>query len=224
MLRSRGSLGGIALGSALIALGVVQLALADYTPPSNTPGYTTVGSGGAKVIDYSDLDAADAVASWNWWTSKSKLSTAANMTGCGSTTSCIVYVNESSTLPGTNCTVPDLPSGTYGTAYQIWNGQNIGDSDCATLSSSYPVFVISLNVSLNLLTPYPNSYLHIQRHELGHAIGLGDAPTATCWSEWGYWLPVMNNGTQKATYCPTYPNNFTASYNEALYAVIRSGW
>jgi len=71
---------------------LVPTAAADYTPPPNTPGYVTVGSGGALVQSQSTaLDPYDAVGAWNTWTSKSKLSIGS--AGCGTTTSCIVGAN-----------------------------------------------------------------------------------------------------------------------------------
>jgi hypothetical protein len=63
--------------------------------------------------------------------------------------------------------------------------------------------------------------LHIQRHELGHAIGLWDA-TVNCWNSHFYWWPLMNNGILAS--CGGYGSNDAATYNEALYAAIRSGW
>jgi hypothetical protein len=204
----------------------IRIALADYYPGDNTPGYYTVGAGGAKVQNQGSLDPTDAVNAWNTWTSTTKLSV--GTTGCGTSTSCFIFVDEGQTLNGTYCTVPYLGDGIYAVAYQIiYGGNNIGDSDCNSIAqSSYPVFVIALNnSSINQLSPTPQAVakLHIQRHEVGHGVGLPDAPTEYCYSEWGYYKPLMNNGTQSG-YCSVYHANYTATYNEALYAVIRSGW
>lgn len=206
-----------ALGS-LFALSAATRA--DYTPPDNTPGYTTVGSGGALLQDQSTrLDASDAVNAWNTWTSKTKLATGTS--GCGTTTSCVIYVNEGANLLWTYCTAPTL-SGSFPWAatYQITaSGSNMSDSDCDSLAPNFPIFVVDYNASLGLGT---TAKLHLQRHEVGHTIGLGDAPNAACWQDFGYWKPLMNNGTGGV--CSAFPSNYTASYNEAVYAVLRSGW
>ena len=71
----------VAQWGALLCLAVTCLTLqpsharADYTPPANTPGYTTVGPGGAKVQNQGSLDAGDAGNAWNAWTGQSQLST-----------------------------------------------------------------------------------------------------------------------------------------------------
>ena len=57
---------------------------------------------------------------------------------------------------------------------------------------------------------------------LGHAIGLWDAlSTTSCWTESSTVYPLMKNSN---TNCGSFGSNITATYNEALYAVIRSGW
>lgn len=225
MTRSPLSQGGILLAFALtFATMAPSPANADYTPPANTEGYTTVGPDGAKVQNQGSLDAGDAVNAWNAWTGQSKLST--GTTGCGTSNSCIIYVDEGQTLnsPMDDCTADTISeTGTWAEAHQIYDGgDTLQDDDCAAYGDNYPVFVIILNTSLGL-DDDPDK-IHVQRHELGHAIGLGDAPTAYCWLDYPYWLPLMNNGTQAGTYCSAYPANYTASYNEALYAAIRSGW
>ena len=152
--------------AALIGFGWASTVEADYYPGDNTPGYYTVGSGGAKVQNQGSLDAADVVSAWNTWTSTSKLST--GTTGCGTSTSCFIMVDEGQTLNGTSCTVPYLSDSNptqYGVAYQIiYGGNNIGDSDCNSLAqSSYAVFVLVLNYSL--LHSNTTAKLHVQRHE-----------------------------------------------------------
>ena len=200
---------------------LVPTAAADYTPPPNTPGYVTVGSGGALVQSQSTaLDPYDAVGAWNTWTSKSKLSVGS--AGCGTTTSCIIYVNEGSALAWTYCTAPMIyETGVWARTYQITSsGNNLGDPYCNGLAPNYPIYVVDYNTSLGLGSI---ARLHVQRHKIGHGIGLADAPTVYCWQDYGYWKPLMNNGTESG-YCSAFPNNYTASYNEALYAVLRSGW
>lgn len=205
----------------------IRIGVADYYPGDNTPGYYTVGAAGAKVQNQGSLDPYDTVSAWNAWTSTTKLSV--GTTGCGTSTSCFIFVDEGQILNDTYCTVPYIgDDGIYAVAYQtIYGGNNIGDADCnAIAQSSYPVFVIALNnSSINQMSPTPRAIakLHTQRHEIGHGIGLPDAPTVYCYSESWYYRPLMNNGTQPA-YCGIYPENYTATYNEALYAVIRSGW
>lgn len=97
-------------------------------------------------------------------------------------------------------------------------GVTLTDPDCVDLDQGYTIFVVVLDSQSFNTT----QRMHLQRHEVGHAIGLWEANDAmTCWTEWGYVLPVMKHDS---TNCASFPNNYTASYNEALYAVLRSGW
>ena len=114
-------------------------------------------------------------------------------------------------------------SGIWAATYQITSsGSNLGDPDCDGLAANYPVFVVDYNASM---TFGAIAKQFIGRHEIGHAIGLPDVPTVACWQDGsGFWLPLMNDGLYKATYCPSYPTNYTATFNEAVAAVLRSGW
>lgn len=47
----------------------IRIGVADYYPGDNTPGYYTVGAGGAKVQNQGSLDPYDTVSAWNAWTS-----------------------------------------------------------------------------------------------------------------------------------------------------------
>lgn len=203
----------IAVLAASLALGSNGARAADYTPPDPVPGYSTVGSGGALLENQGTaLDMVDSAAAWNIWTGKSKL--AAGSYGCGSLTSCVIFANEGSYLYYTYCAVPY--TGSFAQTYQI--GVNLSSADCLALVDPYPIFVVTVNnQSFN-----STQKLHIARHEVAHAVGIDDAPTQSCWQEWGYWLPLLRNGG--GTGCTAFPSNYTATYNEALYAVIRSGW
>jgi hypothetical protein len=227
-MRLRVAQGGIILWFVLTLMAIeTRPASADYMPGAGPAGYTTVGEDGAKVQNQGSLNAGDAVNAWNAWTGQSKLSL--GTTGCGTSNSCIIYVDEGQTLnsPMDACTADTiLGTSSWAKAFQIWNGgANLSDPDCDSLSTDpdYPIFVIVLNTSLGLGS---TAKLHIQRHEVGHAVGLGDEPFVECWLDYPYWSPLMNNGTQTAAgSCDgVYPANYTASYNEALYSAIRSGW
>lgn len=50
---------------------------------------------------------------------------------------------------------------------------------------------------------------------------LGDASYA-CWGENWFWYPLMNNSI--AMPCQGFPNNYTATANEAAAVVSRNGW
>lgn len=153
--------------------------------------------------------------------------------GCGSTTSCVIYIDDGERLSGTQCDIPEVDNAWYAETHILAgiNESSLTNQACYSLgSTTYPVFVVSINSEKN--DPQteeedeqwwdPGRMLHIARHEAGHAFMLDDAESSTsCWQTWGFWLPLMKNVT---TNCAAYPHNYSASYNEALYAVIRNGW
>lgn len=223
---------------AVCAIAVLTLNLAlgeptavhalDYTVPAAIPNMHTVPDTGAKVQNQgTPLDTGDAVYVWNVWTAHNKFTN--GTTGCGVTTACVIYANEGVDLTWTQCTTPTLPSGSYAKAYQIAFGSDSfpgEDLDCHNLAPNYVIFVIVLND-----TAPSNAYWHIARHEMGHTIGLNDATSVTtpglsCWIEWGLVMPLMRNSNYLCNTNPNpkYPNNVTATFNEAVAAVIRSGW
>ncbi len=212
----------LSIGSAILLLCASLLpslehtiAKADYYPPELPYYWETVGSGGAKVQNQgTPLSAGDAVNAWNAWTAKSKL--AVGTAGCGTSIACVIFAYENATLYYTYCDVPPIEGQWFATTHLI--GVTMTDPDCTDLDDGYNLFVVVLKDQ-----SFTNTQkLHIQRHEIGHAIGLWEALDSTaCWTEWGYVVPVMKHDSIN---CSSYPSNYSATYNEALYAVIRSGW
>lgn len=89
-------------------------------------------------------------------------------------------------------------------------------------TNAYPLFIVSYN---NEQTHSQGFRTHIQRHEIGHALNLGDT-NHQCWSFNSPIYPLMRNSafTIDGQTCPSYPSNITATPNEAAYAKSRSGW
>jgi hypothetical protein len=213
--------GAVVSGALLIAISFAGLVFADYTP-SDPPYEYGVGSGGAKVQDQGTvLDESDAAAAWNIWTSTSKLSLGTS--GCGSTTSCIIYANDGATLTNTSCVIPQVPDGAWAVAHILAGSyRSIPSSDCNLGSSTYPIFVVAIDDEGSWSSS--DKKLHVARHEVGHALMLGDT-SQSCWDEWGYLLPLMHNSSANCSSGGlSFPQNYSATYNEALYAVIRNDW
>jgi hypothetical protein len=149
---------------------------------------------------------------WNTWTAKSKLS--AGTAGCGTTTACIDFAWEGATLYWTYCTLPYVPA--YAETDLI--GVTLTDSDCTDLDDGYRIFVAVVDYESY---SFPLT-LHIPRHETGHAIGLWEAPdNLGCWNDVWIVYPLMKHDYQN---CANYKSNFTATFNEAVAVVLRSGW
>jgi hypothetical protein len=184
---------------------------ADYSPPAY-PGYwTTVGIGGALLQDQGPgMNVSDAASSWNSWTGYAKLATGSS--GCGTSTSCVIFVDGGATLAWTDCTIEGP---TFWAAAHLL-GVTTADPDCADYVDPYPIFAISVaNMQFD-----SDQLVHIRRHEVGHALGLWDTTTA-CWTDSGDLYPLMKNS---ATNCADFPENHMPTPNEASQAAIRSGW
>lgn len=188
-----------------------RVATADYSPPGYPGWWTTVGIGGALLQDQGPgMNVSDAASSWNSWTGYAKLTTGS--TGCGTTTSCVIFVDGGATLALTDCTI-EAPS-FWAAAHLL--GVTTADPDCADYVDPYPIFAISVaNIGFTA-----DQLVHIRRHEVGHALGLWDT-TTTCWTESGSLLPLMKNN---ATNCTGFPTNHIPTANEASQDAIRSGW
>lgn len=200
--------------AALTALAVgllllpVREARADYTPPAG-PYNHVVGAGGAQVQNQNTaLSHTDAISAWNTWTGTSKLTSG---TSCAQV--CIIFANSGATLYYTSCVVP---TASYWADLRVSAGTAENNLGCTSIgSSTYPVFVLNYNSAPSY------GYLHVQRHEVGHALGLHDTSTS-CWSWWVGYQPLMNNGTYGT--CSGYPYNYTASDNEVSAVISRNGW
>lgn len=206
-LMNKVSVIALVVGAAMIFAG---RASADYSPPPG-PFQHVVGAGGAQVQNQGTvLNASDAIGSWNSWTGKSKLSSG---TSCAAV--CIIYANSGATLYYTSCVVPYPASGSWADA-RVAAGTSENNLGCTYLGTdAYPIFVV------NYYSAPSNGYLHVERHELGHALGLPDTSTA-CWAWWVGYQPLMNNGTFRT--CSAFPDNYTASANEVSAVISRNGW
>lgn len=193
---------------AFAAMGPASNARADYTPSRHYA--FDVGTGGTLVWNQSTvLNTTDMVSAWNYWTGYSYLSTTSSPSTCGSSNSCVYVMNEGATVG--SCTAPMISDTgtwavTYLEAYPYVN--NIG---CDWGNETYPVYIIVPNSSMSFTA---TQLQHIRRHEMAHVLGLADA-NVTCWFS-TVWYPIMNNGTFGN--CSAYPQNATATANEAYYA------
>ena len=206
----------LTLAAALLAgdaaLLLVASASADYDPSTfGHPFSHHIGAGGAQVqTQGTPLDSSDALGAWNSWTSRSKLSS-----GTSCSTGCIIYANSGATLYYTTCVVPYPISGAWADT-RVAAGMVENNLGCTSLGSdTYPIFVV------NYYSAPSYGYLHVQRHEMGHALGLNDANVA-CWSWWVGYQPLMNDGMFGN--CSGFPYNYTATANEASYVVSTDGW
>lgn len=198
--------------AACVSVQFMAIAHADYTP-APAPFISRVGTAGTLVQDQNtNLDPADAMNRWNAWTARSYLSM--GTAGCGSTTSCISYANSGAQLYYTSCYVPTT---SYYASTYVAAGTYENTMGCPSVGSyTNPVFVVSFN---NSTTP-AYAYYHVQRHEMGHALALGDA-TVSCWYA-STWYPLMNNGTTYS--CGGYGYNWSGTTNEINAVTTRNGW
>lgn len=199
-------------------------ASADYLPPL-LPDYLPIGPAGGNVADLTGMiNESDAATKWNQWTGTNKLSaTGTSTSGCGTSKACIVYSNDNqySIFNGRLCYVPSTStSATWATTFL--DAGSYFSNVCAGLvgSAARTVFVVAFN---NELTGWPSIWLtHIGRHEIGHALKLGDAPSSvSCWTSGNTIYPLMKNNVVG---CSSHGSNVTASTNEASYAKQRTGW
>lgn len=198
----------LAVAGALVP--IIDVARADYTPPAG-PYNHVVGANGAQVQNQgTPLSPTDALGAWNSWTGTSKLSSGTSCAGV-----CIIYANSGATLYYTSCVVPYPASGAWADV-RVAAGTSENNLGCTSLGSdANPIFVV------NYYSAPSYGYLHVQRHEMAHALGLNETST-TCWTWWVGYKPLMNNGTFGT--CSGFPYNYTASENEVAAVISRNGW
>jgi hypothetical protein len=166
------------------------------------------------------LNPNDASTFWNNSTGFSRVLIPGGPIDCGIYDGCVLFDTESTTLIGVaSCDLPAITDGSYAKLYVDTDSEyNLPDEDCRGIGSDYhPTFVLLID------TGAPSgAYTHMQRHEVGHALGLGDTDTSvTCWTESSVYYPLMKNSS---TNCDNYPNNVTATYNEVQGVIDRNDW
>lgn len=205
----------VAIVAATMAL-LPQSALADYTPPAG-PYAFVVGPNGTNILnDSTPLSPSDSSSFWNSSTGFSRVLVPVSGVNCGYWDGCIIFDNAGTSLLGVpGCTVPTPPSGWAATYIDTDSQSNLGAYPCHGIGSDYaPTFVVSY------VSAPSSGYTHIQRHEVGHALGLNDT-SSSCYYDSGY-KPLMNNGTYGT--CGIYPSNTTATYNEIQAVISRNSW
>lgn len=194
----------------LVALAAIGPASGASAEPVTRHYFNPIGTGGTFVYNQSTvLNTSDMVSAWNFWTGTSYLSTSTDISTCGSTRSCVYVMNEGATIA--SCTAPILGTGTWAATY-LEAYPAVNNMNCDWGTPSTPVYIIVLNSSMSFNWI---QLQHIRRHEMGHVLQLADAvDSVACW--WDVVLyPIMKNGS---TNCASYPQNATASGNEAYYA------
>jgi hypothetical protein len=170
-------------------------------------------AGGYVMNQGTSMSHTDPVNAWNSWTGTSKLSV--GTTGCGVVRSCAIYAWEGATIWGTSCVVPSTGSA-WALAFISADSYTNLPSGCDLGTTTYPVFVIAVDSSISFTEVQKQ---HIRLHELGHALRLGDT-TVSCWFDVVWWPLLKNNSTS----CSAFPQNATATANEAQAAKDWNGW
>lgn len=202
----------VSLGSAATALTAIHPAAADYTPPSGPYGAVVVGANGSKLIDDSTaLDPYDIAGYWNLVTQFERLSVPSGPSDCGLTEGCTLIDTAGTSLIGSpSCTVP---TPTYNADLRV-SSDSFENTGCPGMGTDYnPVFLIDYS--------YGSSTTYIGRHEMGHALGLHEAPQS-CYTENSLRYPVMNNGLSYG--CSNWGTNINATANEVAAVISRNGW
>lgn len=215
----RSAPGIVALATILLALSSnATWARADYTPPYPQWNFN-LGAGGTYVVNYGTaIDPVPPSDAWDSWTGYNQLIPTGSPSGCGTSVSCVYFVNEGATIPGTVCAVPSIGDSGGANAIKALVYALAGNQSTLCGSSyaspTFPIFVINVNSSLSFTV---TDKTHIGRHELGHALSLPDAPSESCYFVNPAWYPLMRNNYH-ATTCSTYPQNGTATPNEISWA------
>ena len=132
---------------------------------------------------------------------------------CGYLNGCVMYDISGTSLDWVpSCVVPNTSPYWATTWVSAGSYYNV----CPGLGSDQgPVFVISVDPSQIGTDWWKNQ--HVGRHELGHALALGEA-YHSCWNENGGVFPLMNNGP-----CPN-AKNIYATQKEVTAVINRNWW
>lgn len=194
-------------------------AKADYTPTQlSYYADDDLGAGGTYVSnDGTNLSVSNAASTWNSWTGYYQL-VYGSSNGCGYSVTCIIFVNDGSTITGTDCYIDSVESyvGETAAATTLLIGQSDGYA-CFGFGYSMAVFAVVYD---NEQSFSDTGKAHIARHEIGHALQLNEH-SGGCWTEgWGSGqkpYPLMHHNLSN---CPDFITNIYSTSNEAYYAAL----
>jgi hypothetical protein len=217
---------GLMLSSMLLLAGLAILSTssvsahdADYSPGNlwyNDMYGLQVGPNGTYLRNNSVtyLSVSEVAGHWNAATGFSRI-VSGGSPSCGVYDGCVYFdIQATSRDWDANCTVPSVAQGYWAQTY-VAAGATYNNSNCNMGSSYHPIWVVPVNTT-SVGTGWYNNQ-HVGRHEVGHALTLDEA-THACWTESGYYYPLMNNGP-----C-TGANNVYATSNEVNTVISRNGW
>lgn len=220
----------------MLAVGVVVLlppasARADYSPTYSSyylfNSALKVGPNGTYMIASSALPSSymalsDVQGHYTARTGFSRVLVPSGGVDCGYTVGCVAFDVPSTTMDWwPACTTPAVATGYWAQTFvslgSVYN--NTGCSGLGTTTS--PLFIVSMNTSSIPSSWY--AYQHVTRHEIGHALALGEASGTGSSCSWdsslGVYLPLMNNGP-----CPSPYYNDYLTDNEVSAIVSWNGW
>lgn len=218
--------GGLALSLLLVLVGLAMLPTsrvrahdADYSPGNvwyNTDYGLQVGPNGTYLRNnsISNLSVSEVAGHWNAATGFSRIVSGGSPT-CGVYDGCVYYDIQGTSLDWeTSCTMPGVAPGYWAQIY-VAAGSTFNNSNCSMGSAYHPIWVVAVNTTSIGSDWYKNQ--HVGRHELGHALTLDEAGHS-CWTDSGYYYPLMNNGPCYLT------QNVYASSSEVNTVISRNGW
>jgi hypothetical protein len=214
-----------AIGVALIHPATSQAHDADYTV-TNSSYYTydsdlIVGPNGTLLLKSSSLssylDLSEISGHYTSATGYSRVNVPSGSADCGYSDGCVMYdIRQTTNDWWPSCTTPDTSA--WATIYVGATSYN--NTGCTGLGSDYaPVWVVAINTGAVLDNWY--AYQHVGRHEVGHALGMGEAGHS-CWSDSGIYYPLMNNNPNVSA-CG-YAHNAYLTPHEVSAIISRNGW
>lgn len=201
---------------------------ADYSVTSSSyyiyNSVLKVGSNGTLLLRSSalssNLSLSDIAGHYSAATGFSRVSVPSGGADCGYSDGCIMFdIRQTSNDWWPSCTTPDVYQPTNWATIYVGSG-SYNNTNCYGLGSDYaPVWVVAIHIG-----NVPNNwyaYQHVGRHEVGHALALGEAGHS-CWSSSGVYYPLMNNGPAASACGPA--QNAYLTPNEVSAIISRNGW